>query len=425
MGHSVDVGRRAILALALLMLVGLPAADAQVAGIYEQDGVAYYMATGEVAAGHVSQGLDYNATNTLPFTGCAVAKLRPDMDLGRIRTIAVLDGAEFEVEFTQFSANRTDMQGGIALDNASVPLYVDGSRTHGSIQTPKVRADVAAWGMATVSVNDRALLDPTTGAAAFDASFFVTSMGFRDDETGEIHNSDGTPYTPGSPAIRNQGEREMHLRIESRGSGAPPTAAAYSAPTGAESNTGYFSPSEAYSQAYTIQNQRYGGEAEVDVRFTSLGFDGDNELTFTAVAPNGTVLGSYTGTPGLMETVEGGFTFPLRAFGDYVLRVDGRVSMSQYDITVTQASAEPLDLNFWWDGVHAGYAALEAIGGCEDAVAGGTTVQGVVPQRPQPPGFPWVQTTMTILAVTTVSVVLIKLVMMVRSAAAHRNAVRQ
>lgn len=404
--------------LTLLLLPGL--ANGQTDAFYEQGGVEYYMAVGELGTGNVTDGLSHDGSARLPFAGCAVAKLRPDNDNGRIRVLGTIGDAPVEVDVNRFAAAREDMQGGIARD-----LPVDGSRTHDGIQHPAVPADLAAWGTARLSVQDRPYADPATGAGQYRASYFVTDRGFRDDATGRIVNPDGSPYAPGDAAVRTQGDVEMHLRLESTGNGtADPDVTEVSRPESEGFVPSYLPPTQEYAHAFAVENTRFGGNGTFEVETSSIAQAGENELTFTLRQPGGAAVAEVQARPSLGVPLSESVPFALDRFGDYLVEVRGQVSMAEYTVRITQEPADSFDLDFWWEGVTGGSHAPAAQQACEEELYGAGGPSGFIADPPPPPGFPWVPVVLTLLGATCTLLVAVKLTMMARAAAAHRRLVR-
>lgn len=414
------------MAIGALCLISLPGmAAAQQEAFYVRQGVEYYLAVGDVGTGSASRGMDYNGTQQLPFEGCAVAQMRAGNDNGRVQTIAKVDGVTFELEWSDFHGSRVDMQGGIARDGPEHPLYVDGSRTHGTIQHPAVRAGLAAWGDAYLTVDGAGFYDPATGSSTFDAYWFVTDQGFRDDETGQILNEDGAIYAPGDRALRGENDREMHLRIESPGTGgAAPVVTEVRRPG---SSTGLLQdmfPPQDHQETHAFPNVRFGGEGRFDIEMEAMAPEGDNALNFSIHTPSGVLIAQFDATPSFNQPFSASTEFPLERFGDYIVVVSGPVSMSQYSIRFTQTPPERFDLNLWWDNVTVGSYGPDAHEECTDTIFGEARALGFVPLRPDPPPFPWVTVTMTVLASIATLLVIVKMAMMSRAAMAHQSAAK-
>lgn len=409
------MGPRLLAFAALCLLV--PVAGAQQAAYYEQDGVQYYRAVGTVASGNVSTGLDYEGTQRLSFLGCAQAKLRPDLGHGRVQLGGRIDGVRFDVEVNQPAA-----PGGLDLGVAT-DVMVDGSRTHDGIQHPAVLATAAAWGPASIFAADVAMADPVTGRAHLDATMFVTATGFRDDETGRIRNADGSPYAPGDRAVRQAGDWEMHLRVESPGGAKQPAHERfYQVPQPVGPLPMYLPPSENHMQSFPIRNLRYGGNATIEVEATSQAMAGQNDLSFLVIDPTGKHVAQETGQPAMGAPFSSSLEFPLDRFGTYLLHVSGRVSLSEYSVRVVQETPESFDLNFWWEHVLFGSHANEAASQCDDLVDGrNEELSGSVVGRQPPPPFPWVPVVLTTMGAVATVLVAVVAALMARAADAHRQ----
>lgn len=401
------------LSLLAFVLVVPGFASAQQSAWYEQGGVEYYMAAGTYGNGTLAPGLDPDAQAPLPFEGCAVVKLRPDTDMGRIRVLGKVDGVLLDLDLNEFDPN--GIQEG---------REVDGSRGRDGPLHPAVPTTVAAWGEATLQAAGRTLEDPAVGGDRFATSFFVTDRGFRDDDTGRIRTPDGGTYEPGGAAVTKKGDWEMHLRFESRdGSATGPVVEEETQPPQQGPVPTYIPPSESYGQVFPFENQRFGGDGTLDVEASSLSPEG-TDLTFLLRAPGGRVLHQMNATPGLQDPFTDTVSFPLDRFGDYLVEVRGNVSFTQYTLRFTQNAPERFELGFWWEDVAGGADAVAAQTVCHEQLFGGQGPTGYILDLPPPPEWPWKPVTLTVLGITGVTLAIVVFTMMAWAAHAHRKAAR-
>ncbi len=365
----------------LLLLPGLSLAQQE--ADYVVDGVTYYTTAGTVDTGHMAKSMDFTGGSQYDFFGCAHGILRPDKNHGIVTVTSLVEGNFFQLYMNQFEGDLPGMSGGISRD-----VYVDGSRTHDGIQHPAVFAGIAAWGKSELQLGRNPFLDPVTGEDLFKTSFFVTPNAFRDNTTGLVLTQEGLLYEPGTRAALATQEYEMHLRVESPGGAKqPPWFNGTRAPAG----PGYMTPTEAYAALYPVPNQRFGGTMTVEVESTAVAMAGENEITFHVRAPNGTILDSATVAPALGAPAEATMEVPLESFGVYLIDIQGRVSLSDYTLTVTQNTPDVFDMSFWWDNVTFGGYSTVSKTECEERVGSpeGSMVARII-ERPPPPPFEWI-----------------------------------
>jgi len=372
MGPVVAPPRSWVLPLCLIVLAGT--ASATGSGFYHVDGVTYYMATGEMQGASATVG-----GAPLAFEGCGWAKMRPDNDHARIQVYGLAAGVPVEVDFTQFDDGRPD--GGVAWNTT-----VSGAGA-------RVPAAVAAWGAAQLYVGGTLYPDPTTRGELYNATFFV---------------------------VGDEGDERMRLRL-SPGPGGPAAPDTWSAARPAE-GAPYFPPSESYREVFLIPNMRFGGNGTLDIQTDGLGLAQDNNLTFTLRAPGGAVVTRQYAAPSLAQSGPLHAEFPLDRFGNYVLEVEGRVSLSQYEVAFTQEAPSDFELAFQWDSVALGSAARQARNDCQDQV-GSTSgeVAGSVVTQSEPPRYRWLPVVAAVVGGVAVVLAAIKLVAMTVAAVGHQR----
>lgn len=410
MGTGLVLGVRVAALSVLLLILAVPPGAAD-DGFYEQGGVEYYMAVGAHGSG-VFESSAANSTASA-FDGCAIVKVRPDKDLGRVQLVSLLDGVPVRLELARFGSMGTGTDGGIAQQ-----ARVDGARLDGSPQHPAVEAPVAGWGQAIMEVAGATYQDPATGLDNFTAAFFTTGQGFRD-ASGHILNPDGSPYEPGTRIGGGGDDREMHLRVRSS---APSSGEGHTDAVqvpGGDVPTIYEAPREDYRAVHSFRNVRFGANATLDIDGSGVpGFATD--LQFRLRDPTGAVLHEatwQTGSGSLTGGVDDTFSFRLDRFGRYLVEVEGSSeSPFQYQVTLAQEAAPPLALDFWWEEVLLGSYAPAAQDACLDEVTlGSEPVVGTVVERPPPPAWPVAAVVLTTLGIAAALLVAVKMAMMRRA----------
>ena len=306
-------------------------------------------------------------------------------DVGLARVISEYEGQFMEIFMFGFEESGPDMDGGLAQD-----VLVDGTRmTPGEKQHPTVFAGIAGWGHATLQIGALPYPDPVTGAGLLKAAMFVTPNGFRDNETGAVYDEDGNIWTPGAVPELGQNDWEVHMRVQSPpGNRQPDWVYAPSRPgTGA---TDLFTPTEGYAEVFLFDNARFGGEMTVDMSFETVDPVGTNVLDVTLRDPKGITLDTWQLVPGLNAPATHQVTVPLQHFGKYSLDVQGEVSLSRYDVSITQHTPDDFDMTFWWDEATFGRSSTPTLRSCEDEVGRPEELVATIVDQQIPPPFQWV-----------------------------------
>ena len=407
-----------VAAAVLLGLVALSApGSAQSAAFYEVNDIEYYYATGTYASGHFAVG-EGESQETQEFTGCGWAKLRPDNNKGRMQVLGLWGSTPLTIDMNDFpDANVTP-------DSMGSGRTIDPSLS--GFTQPIDATMMATTPNATVRIGDVPILDPVTGEPQFQATWFVTKDGFRDDATGAL-GVDRSGAAADNASL--PGPWEMHLRVTSRSDGSQgPAAWTHSEPS---DGTPYLAPDEAHSRVFAVPNERLFGTGLLTVQARSLAPAGSTSLEFNVYAPDGTHLGSFPLAPALEPGLDPGLSspatqqleFPLDQMGDYYVEVHGAVSLASYDLTVDQAPPEKFLLDLWWDDVKPGYAGLEEREACNDELDNGVMTAYIAP-RPPPVGFDWEFSLFTVGAGLTLLAVTVSLVIAAYQWVVARRAVQ-
>jgi hypothetical protein len=354
---------------------------------YEYDGVPYFFAQGNRTTGHFAIGPAYNGTPQLDFTGCSVGQFRTDLDNGRASMVGVgPGGVHLRFDIDEFDHDATP-EGGIAEE-----LRSDGGEGNLSAAYPMVDTLLSAFGTGSLIVNGDAYDDPVTGSSKWDATFSVTTTGFRDDATGAILEPDGSVWDPGnsSEARTTEDDLEIHLRFES-----PPNANTTSGPEvltfvpAGDLPDGTILPAETYGQAFEFPNTKFGGRGHIEIATSSYAPEGENDLLFTLLSPTGVLLGESRMQPALLQNDQQQFDFPLEEFGNYYVLVTGQISLAQYEIEVTQSPPDTAAFHLWWENVTFGRQGYDDWATCQSTLGSinGEVVAYPVVMRPGPPGM--------------------------------------
>ncbi|MEA3191309.1 MAG: hypothetical protein QOD77_1891 [Thermoplasmata archaeon] len=391
-------------ALAVLLgLLALPAPGAsQAEAMYNVDGIDYYYAAGTHASGHFAVGADAASQVQEPFSGCGWAKLRPDLNKGRIQALGNWGTVPLTIDVGEFApANRTP-------DSIAADTLVPAAASGFSQTLPATM--MATTIDATVRLGPAPILDPVTGADAFQATWFVTQRGFRDDATGAIQ------------AAGDADAWEMHLRVGSPAGASRQGPASWSHAEPAD-GTPYLVREEAHSRVHAIPNERLFGKATLSARSESMAPAGSTALAFTVYAPDGAALGNFTLAPALNAPAAATLEVPLDQFGDYYVEVHGPAVLATYEMTFAQAAPEAFVLDLWWDDVQPGYAGLQARNECNELIDGAVMTANVEP-RPPPVAFDWKSSLFTVAAGLTLLVVVVTLTVAAYQMVAARRAVQ-
>ena len=388
------------LAVALLALVAASApAGAQAGAYYEVSGVEYYYATGTYGSGHFTVGPDADTQVEQPFDGCAWAKLRPDNNHGRIQALGSWGSVPLIIDINNFAD----------ADQTPDSMAPDGKASMDAAGSGLVPASMTATANATVRLGDESILDPVTGSPIFQAEWFVTPRGFRDDATGAFQ-----PEGPDS--------WEMHLRVGSHPDEGTqgPTSWTQAEPS---DGTILLAPDEAHSRVYAIPNERLFGTGTLSVASNSWAPAGSTDLAFTVYAPDGQPKGTFSVAPALNSPATQSLEFPLDQYGDYYVEVHGAVNLASYEVTLEQAAPEAFVLDLWWDAITPGYSGLEARESCKDELDG-MVMTSLIASLPPPTPFDWEFSLFTVAAGLTVLIVFVAFIIAMYQTLAARRAVQ-
>jgi hypothetical protein len=182
-----------------------------------------------------------------------------------------------------------------------------------------------------------------------------------------------------------------------------------------------YSQASDYEQRFSIPNTRFGGVAKVTLSASSLAPPGQTDLHLAVFSPGGlevanlTVSPDTTATAGETQTAE----FPLDDFGNYVVRVTGKIALGNYQVSaVLQPPEHGLDLNFWWDAPSFGNAARSAYRECNAEVP--STYVG----EALPPSYPTGPVIAAAVGVAAAVLIVMKLVSHTRATGAFHRAKR-
>ncbi len=415
--------REMLAALALVVLTNPAAAEVEDAWL-EQEGAFYYVLGGTMTSGRAASGPAYDGSDQFEFIGCAYAKLSPELDLGRIRVLGLIDfTTPIIVDMTQFDpdspAERIDFD---------VPF--SGPLGRDALHYPDFTSDVAGFGRATMRIGGDYYDDPygPIGEYNYTAAFWHTDRGLRN-ETGAVHTRDGTAYDAGSTAGTTvEGDHEFHLHIESLPGLSPtPVTQVITMPnSGAEGVAGRFLPDPEHEAAFDFPNLRYQGQGTLRVTMTAQAPEGQNELVVRLRSPGGVVLfedvlDASLASDGTLTT-----DFALDRFGNYQVEVMGPVALSSYTIEVTQTPERPMHLNFWFEDVVFGLDAQRELGACSRAVseADGSLAAAEVGRR-DPPALLMVLVVLGVIGSIAIFLTGVKLVGHAVSTAAFRQAYKK
>lgn len=384
-GHirAVRPSRGALAAIILLLVPGFAstASALQDDAYFAQDGVTYYLVGVGATTGHATLGDGYDTKPAVPFDGCAIAQLRPGMGHGRISVVGMLANATLRLDVSGFGHGYRDdaMATNITLDPGLDPALAS---------EPKVPVSIAAWGVARATVDGANLTDPIGGGSELHATFWVTQDGYRDDATGRLESTSGALFVPGAEPRIAPGNPEVHLRVRSPPGAGVGTPDVYGwAPPGDLPN-GMYSQASDYERRFVIPNTRFGGVATVMLAAQSLAPPGQTDLDLAVFSPGGLEVANLTVSPdtttsgGDVQTAE----FPLDDFGNYVVRVTGKIALGNYQVSATlQPPENGLDLNFWWDAPAFGSRARGAYSQCNAEVPSTYVGQSLPPSYPTGP----------------------------------------
>jgi hypothetical protein len=360
--------RPALVAILLLLsvAVGAMAAPPKQAH-FALDGVHYTYIAGVNRTGTV----ELNGVSRMPIESCAFVMLHDGTTNGRVHLHGLQSGiTPLDVYIDQFK-----------LDNGKRGYAFDKLVTEDGLATP---ASVAIAGNGSFKVDADKYYDPvsSSGIKDFDDELpqmggvsVLLAQGVRDDDSKEV-----------LAAPEKDDELHIHLRSAPGSSGVD---RAYSFGSGGSLP---LQPTESYNQSFTIPNPKLGGSATFSARATAYMGAGENELRFRVLSPSGQVVADFTLTPALLADDEGSATFPLDLLGDYLVVVQGKVSLATYTGDLVLKAPASFDLHFWYENVTYGRQAYDDYITCLDEIGSPNEVLGVdrVVGQPPPPTFnPW------------------------------------
>lgn len=359
---------RAALAAGLVLLALATGALAMPpkGSVFEVDGVEYMYITGVNHTSTAVLGPAADGSGALPIATCAFIQVHPGSPFGVMR-VHGLQEHSIDIDLRVDQLRLPNGTRGYAFDTL---VEEDGHQA---------MADLAFAGNGSMRVRSERYVDPvaSTGIPELDdlvpdlvGTVGVLAQGTRDDGTGAI-----------ADALQDDGELHLHLRSSPD---ANPARIAHSF------DSGILIPStQAYGDTDVFQNLKFGGQARWDIAATSHGQPGSTELTFVAIAPNGTEVANVTVAPSLLQDDGATVEFPLAAFGPYTVRVSGSATLASYESTITLSPPESFDLHLWWENVTYGYQAYQDYRACTDVLGTPNSIIGVdrIIGRPQPPQY--------------------------------------
>lgn len=343
--------------------------------VFELDGVHYMYITGVNRTGTAVLEPAPDASRALPIESCAFIQVHPGSPFGVVRVHGL---QEYAIDLDL----RVDQ---LRLPNGTRGYAFDTLVEEDGHQAP---ADLAFAGNGSVRVRSERYVDPvaSTGIPMFDdlvpdlvGTVSVLAQGVRDDEGGAVLEEP-------------EDDAELHLHLRSSPD-ATPTTITYgfdSPPVApAPAPVSLIPSTQAYGAQGVFQNLKYGGQARWDIAATSHAPAGSTELTFVAIAPNGTEVANVTVAPALLQDDSASVEFPLEAFGPYTVRVHGSATLASYESTITLSPPESFDLHLWWENVTFGYQAYQDYRACTDALGTPNSIIGTdrVIGRPPPPQY--------------------------------------
>jgi hypothetical protein len=336
-------------------LVLLPLLTAALAGCLQDETARVYYAAGQ--DGYLSLGQAYDGKNVLAFNGAItiIGREAENTGLAHVQGFLAPGSAGkpqvWDILFDRFAeqANRTFQDGGIAAD-----LEEHGDSGNGDASIPRVHADLAGWGEATINVDGKPSPDPLTGQETWVAHYMVLTTGVRDDATHQIWNqAKSAPYDPANPGdgFAQEGDNEIHLRLSSHAT-APP------APVPVDEEGG---PVDGITFREThTWNNRFKGSAFNATLTMEGGVVPNSYIIFQFRDPDNQAVGenSYRLTqPAMGDPEPQQVHFTMNKAGNYSVNVNGNAIQATYKINGTITPPGNVLLNFWWEDVIFGEAA--------------------------------------------------------------------
>ncbi|MBI2078322.1 MAG: hypothetical protein HYT80_08155 [Euryarchaeota archaeon] len=144
---------------------------------------------------------------------------------------------------------------------------------------------------------------------------------------------------------------------------------------------------EEHVNEFRFQNLAPGGVAELTFRSASKAPEGQTSLKFTVLTPGEQEIANLTLSPSATSTPPAKrLNLELRQFGEFVVRVEGRAVLADYQITGRIVPPKRLDFTMWWENVTFERKAVEEVSGCKERILNSLT-SGVVSgiDREDPP----------------------------------------
>jgi hypothetical protein len=310
--------------------------------------------------GKFALGWAYDGAGVLPFDGFIMIHAVDRDNTGEAYAAGMLNGKRWVIVFDEFAqqGDRAFQDGGIAGG-----LDEHGDTGVGDASIPRVRADMAAWGTARVTVDGQHLPDALTGDDRWVAHYMVILTGVRDKD-GKIWNAGRTaPYDPGnaSDGYSEEGDHEVHLILRSHAT-TPPNATSVD-----RSGTTGPTPTPANMPRRIDVENKYL-YSTFDATLTMSGNLAPNTfLRFDFRDPDGqtarpavTITQPLTGQPAPVPV-----TFDMTKVGTYRIDVSGNALNTNYAVRGTIQPPSNVLMNFWWENVIFG-AAAEQFEGTQD-----------------------------------------------------------
>lgn len=160
------------------------------------------------ADARVIDGFSYDGSRVRRAEGSLTVQLDTEGDAGRVLVHLVDAGKVYDVVFNEFFGREPYKEGGVHRD-----FFEHGATGNGSGELPEFYAYVAAWGSATIRLNDQPLRDPTTLGPRWTAHLMIARGHVRDANTGAVYKSDGRavfdPTTPADGFVNRTGAQAM------------------------------------------------------------------------------------------------------------------------------------------------------------------------------------------------------------------------
>lgn len=334
-----------------------------------------YGSNGSFAAGFAYEG----GKSVLRFDGPAYLDVNDENNTGAFVAKGKVAGKNFHVIFEDFAQSKPFHDGGIAAD-----FHEHGASGVGDMTIPEVDLEMAGWGLANIKSDGVPYKDPISGKDQWTAHFMVIRNGVRDNTTGAIYAdaNKSKPYSPmnASMGYSEPGDYELHLVLRNQTGNGTAGAQQISPITYSMVNA------QVTNNHRLFEANALGATAQIDLVVRATGAQASN-LTFTLLAPGGsTIATKQLGAQAVAQATQSAtqVTFPVGEFGDYTVRVTGRVAPGgSYEIRGVVTPPPSLVMNLWWEDVIFGEEA-EAKGEAEGLLEG-TRIGGEHAHAPATP----------------------------------------